>query len=69
MMQKEFDNERCLPSLNVLGWSLLLSTVSLLGGQEDRRLDIYWIDVVGGAATLIVTPAGDRAKNDRSRFK
>ena len=46
MMQKEFDNERCLPSLNVLGWSLLLSTVSLLGGQEDRRLDIYWIDVV-----------------------
>ncbi|MDB4798804.1 MBL fold metallo-hydrolase [Verrucomicrobia bacterium] len=58
-MQKEFDNERCLPSLNVLGWSLLLSTVSLLGGQEDRRLDIYWIDVVGGAATLIVTPAGE----------
>lgn len=27
-------------------------------GQADRRLDIYWIDVEGGAATLIVTPSG-----------
>ena len=29
------------------------------GDAEDRRLDIYWIDVEGGAATLIVTPAGE----------
>jgi len=28
-------------------------------GVKDRRLDIYWIDVEGGAATLIVTPAGE----------
>ncbi|HUL78786.1 MAG TPA: MBL fold metallo-hydrolase [Vicinamibacteria bacterium] len=28
-------------------------------GMKGRRLDIYWIDVEGGAATLIVTPAGE----------
>jgi len=28
-------------------------------GGADKRLDIYWIDVEGGAATLIVTPAGE----------
>ena len=28
-------------------------------GQADGRLDIYWIDVEGGAATLVVTPAGE----------
>lgn len=28
-------------------------------GAKDRRLDVYWIDVEGGAATLIVTPAGE----------
>lgn len=28
-------------------------------GSADKTLDIYWIDVEGGAATLIVTPAGE----------
>lgn len=28
-------------------------------GAKDGRLDIYWIDVEGGGATLIVTPAGE----------
>lgn len=28
-------------------------------GKKDGRLDIYFIDVEGGAATLIVTPAGE----------
>ncbi len=28
-------------------------------GQADKKLDIYWIDVEGGAATLIVTPTGE----------
>ncbi len=28
-------------------------------GEADKRLDIYFIDVEGGAATLIVTPAGE----------
>jgi beta-lactamase superfamily II metal-dependent hydrolase len=27
--------------------------------RSPRTLDIYWIDVEGGAATLIVTPAGE----------
>jgi competence protein ComEC len=28
-------------------------------GSKDKKLDIYWIDVEGGAATLIVTPGGE----------
>jgi beta-lactamase superfamily II metal-dependent hydrolase len=28
-------------------------------GPSDGRLDIYWIDVEGGASTLIVTPRGE----------
>src|SRR5688572_33340645 len=31
----------------------------LFAGAVDKRLDVYWIDVEGGAATLIVTPAGE----------
>jgi beta-lactamase superfamily II metal-dependent hydrolase len=30
-----------------------------LAGPTDGRLDLYWIDVEGGAATLLVTPAGE----------
>jgi hypothetical protein len=37
---------------------LLCSWATALAGAQDKRLDIYWIDVEGGAATLIVTPAG-----------
>ena len=29
------------------------------GGVADGKLDIYWVDVEGGGATLIVTPAGE----------
>ena len=29
------------------------------GGADNKQLDIYWVDVEGGAATLIVTPAGE----------
>lgn len=32
---------------------------SAIADQRDGRLDIYFIDVEGGAATLIVTPAGE----------
>ena len=39
-------------------WSLALCS-TCLAGPKDGRLDIYWIDVEGGAATLIVTPAGE----------
>src|SRR5713101_3216014 len=30
-----------------------------LADEKDGRLDIYFIDVEGGAATLFVTPAGE----------
>jgi competence protein ComEC len=41
-----------------------LVSVGLLAGQggaapADKRLDVYWVDVEGGAATLLVTPAGE----------
>ncbi len=32
---------------------------SAVAGKNDGRLDIYWSDVEGGAATLIVTPTGE----------
>lgn len=38
----------------------LFLSVPLAGASEkDGRLDLYFIDVEGGAATLIVTPAGE----------
>ncbi len=37
---------------------LLLLAPGLLLLAQNRNLDIYWVDVEGGAATLIVTPAG-----------
>lgn len=38
----------------------LLSLASpVMAGQADRTLEIYWVDVEGGGATLIVTPAGE----------
>ncbi|HEY0713861.1 MAG TPA: MBL fold metallo-hydrolase, partial [Polyangia bacterium] len=32
---------------------------SAVAGVDDKKLDIYWVDVEGGAATLFVTPAGE----------
>ena len=29
-----------------------------VSAQAENTLNIYWVDVEGGAATLIVTPAG-----------
>lgn len=42
----------------ILGILLLLS-MGLRGQAQTRGLDIYFIDTEGGAATLIVTPAGE----------
>lgn len=39
--------------------SILLFSTSAFAGSTDKRLDIYWVDVEGGAATLIVTPTGE----------
>ena len=36
-----------------------VATTSHASAVEAKGLDIYWIDVEGGAATLIVTPAGE----------
>jgi len=48
---------------SLLRYSVVLLSLTLvasaLAGPKDGRLDIYWIDVEGGAATLIVTPAGE----------
>lgn len=38
--------------------ALFLTHVSF-AGPKDGRLDVYWVDVEGGAATLVVTPAGE----------
>ncbi|PYR16722.1 MAG: MBL fold metallo-hydrolase [Acidobacteria bacterium] len=38
--------------------ALLLLSPAMLHAQS-RNLDIYWIDVEGGAATLIVSPSGE----------
>jgi beta-lactamase superfamily II metal-dependent hydrolase len=37
----------------------ILFTLSNTGSAATKTLDIYFIDVEGGAATLIVTPAGE----------
>ena len=37
----------------------LLAASTLLADGKDGRLDIYFIDVEGGAATLLVTPANE----------
>ena len=39
--------------------SAILFTVSNTASAAPKTLDIYFIDVEGGAATLIVTPAGE----------
>ena len=44
--------------------ALLLALVGCDGDAQQATLDIYWIDVEGGAATLIVTPAGESVLMD-----
>ena len=51
--------KRILVWCNVCLWTLCLTCVSVFADQKDGRLDIYFIDVEGGASTLIVTPAGE----------
>ena len=47
--------KRILTAL-IVAFALISSAIA---GKSDGRLDIYWVDVEGGAATLIVTPAGE----------
>jgi competence protein ComEC len=46
------------PALFAVAVLFLVATVSLAAAPQNG-LDIYWVDVEGGAATLIVTPAGE----------
>ncbi len=46
-------------SLAIAGLSVVCATRTARAGEQDGRLDFYFIDVEGGAATLIVTPAGE----------
>jgi competence protein ComEC len=39
--------------------ALLTLTTVARAGATDKKLDVYWIDTEGGAATLFVTPAGE----------
>ena len=39
--------------------ALVFTAVPLLADATDGKLDIHWIDVEGGGATLIVTPTGE----------
>lgn len=43
----------------IFGLLALLPGSPAHAGKADGRLDIYWVDVEGGAATLLVTPAGE----------
>ena len=38
--------------------ALSVSLPAFADPQESKSLRIYWIDVEGGAATLVVTPEG-----------
>ena len=53
-----FSPGRLRPTLGALLFALIL-VKSVYAGATDGRLDIYFIDVEGGAATLFVTPAGE----------
>lgn len=39
--------------------SLLACMFAGAAGAQNRALDIYWVDVEGGAATLVVSPSGE----------
>ena len=43
----------------VLGAFLVLTLASVGVRTQSKHLDIYWIDVEGGAATLLVSPSGE----------
>ena len=50
---------RLLTMLAVICLAVGVNDDSTFADQKDGRLDIYFIDVEGGAATLMITPAGE----------
>lgn len=56
-MHYRWKNFLCRCALALCGATM---TVSLAcAGASDGKLDIYWIDTEGGAATLLVSPTGE----------
>jgi len=45
-----------MPRLSLI---FALALCAMSARAQSRTFDIYWIDVEGGAATLVVTPAGE----------
>jgi beta-lactamase superfamily II metal-dependent hydrolase len=43
----------------IVSLAVLVSAIAVVRSQTAAPLKVYWIDVEGGAATLIVTPAGE----------
>src|SRR5215213_3687279 len=41
------------------GLASLAVDPAAVAGVADKKLEVYWVDVEGGAATLLVTPAGE----------
>src|SRR5262245_14956638 len=39
--------------------AIVLFTSPAIATAQNSRLDIYWIDVEGGAATLLISPSGE----------
>lgn len=58
-MRAEYRDGMTRRSFIVIGLILALSSLGVHAGEGDKRLDIYWVDTEGGAAVLVVTPAGE----------
>ncbi len=40
-------------------WLIGLLCIPVESAAQSRTFDIYWVDVEGGAATLVVSPTGE----------
>ena len=52
-------NARSVRLLLLLAAAFALAARASAQSPQSRNLDIYWVDVEGGAATLIVAPSGE----------
>ena len=48
-----------MKTLNALGAVALAALHTNGASAEERTFDIYWVDVEGGAATLVISPSGE----------
>ena len=45
--------------VSTLATILMASLFAAAAPAQNRTLDIYWVDVEGGAATLVISPSGE----------